>query len=227
MACCGVQTLDATSSAPSNHANPALPMTPITDLPSADPADLGLCPHRTRRLVSVLQAEVDRGYLPGAVVLLARHGRIALHEAVGTLDPAHSQPMTRDAIFRIYSMTKPVVSVAVMMLVEQGRLLLTDPVAKHLPEFAGQQVATERNGVIELRPVHAACHRAGPAAPHRRAHLRVPGQRPRAATVCPGQHRFTGAQQRRVLPGFGRIAAASTSPVPAGPTAAPPMCWAG
>ena len=140
-------------SAPSAHTIPALPMTPITELPTADPADLGLCPHRTRRLVSVLQAEVDRGCLPGAVMLLARHGRIALHEAVGALDPAHSQPMKRDAIFRIYSMTKPVVSVAVMMLVEQGRLLLTDPVAKYLPEFAGQQVATEREGRVELQPV--------------------------------------------------------------------------
>lgn len=140
-------------SAPSAHINPALPMTPITELPTADPADLGLCPHRTRRLVSVLQAEVDRGYLPGAVMLLARHGRIALHEAVGTLDPAHSLPMKRDAIFRIYSMTKPVVSVAVMMLVEQGRLLLSDPVEKYLPEFAGQQVATEQDGRIELQPV--------------------------------------------------------------------------
>jgi CubicO group peptidase (beta-lactamase class C family) len=127
-------------------------MTSNTDLPTADPADLGLCPDRTRRLVSVLQAEVDRGYLPGAVVLLARHGRIALHETVGQLDPAQAPAMTRDAIFRIYSMTKPLVSVAVMMLVEQGRLLLTDPVEKHLPAFAGQQVATEHSGSVELRP---------------------------------------------------------------------------
>jgi CubicO group peptidase (beta-lactamase class C family) len=131
-----------------SHATP-----PITELPHSPPADLGLCPERTRRLVTALQAEVDRAYLPGAVVLLARHGRIVLHEAVGRLDPARDQPMTRDAIFRIYSMTKPVVSVAVMMLVEQGRLLLTDPVARHLPEFAGQQVAHERNGSVELHPV--------------------------------------------------------------------------
>lgn len=131
-------------------------MTSTTDLPTADPTDLGLCPDRTRRLISVLQAEVDRGYLPGAVVLLARHGRIALHEAVGQLNPAHDPAMTRDAIFRIYSMTKPVVSVAVMMLVEQGRLLLTDPVEKYLPAFAGQQVAAERNGSVELRPAEQA-----------------------------------------------------------------------
>ncbi|QCB44679.1 serine hydrolase domain-containing protein [Hydrogenophaga sp. PAMC20947] len=131
-------------------------MTSTTDLPTADPTDLGLCPDRTRRLISVLRAEVDRGYLPGAVVLLARHGRIALHEAVGQLNPAHDPAMARDAIFRIYSMTKPVVSVAVMMLVEQGRLLLTDPVEKYLPAFAGQQVATEQNGSVELRPAEQA-----------------------------------------------------------------------
>src|SRR3990167_1795656 len=98
-------------------------MTQIThpvspSLPLAEPADLGLCPERTRRLVQVLQAEVDRGRLPGAVVLLARHGRVALHESLGQREPASGAPMPRDAVFRIYSMTKPIVSVAVMMQVE-------------------------------------------------------------------------------------------------------------
>ena len=127
-------------------------MTSTANLPSALPSDLGLCPDRCRRLVAVMQAKVDRGYLPGAVMLLARHGRIALHETVGQLDPAQGHAMTRDAIFRIYSMTKPVVSVAIMMLVEQGRLLLTDPVEKHLPEFADQQVATEQGRAVSLQP---------------------------------------------------------------------------
>ena len=122
-------------------------------LPRAEPADLGLCPERTQRLVQALQAEVDRNRLPGAVVLLARHGRVVLNAGVGTLDPARDLPMTPDAIFRIYSMTKPVVSVATMMLVEQGRLLLSDPVAKHLPEFSGQQVAVETPDGLQLQPV--------------------------------------------------------------------------
>ena len=125
----------------------------ITPLPTATPSDLGLCPQRTRRLVDVLQREVDRGYIPGAVVLLARHGRVALHEAVGQLDPAKGSAMGTDAVFRIYSMTKPVVSVAIMMLVEQGRLMLTDPVAKHLPEFADQQVAVETASGVEMQAV--------------------------------------------------------------------------
>lgn len=122
-------------------------------LPSATPADLGLCPQRTRRVIEVLQREVDRGYIPGAVVLLARHGHVALHEAVGQLDPSQGTPLDTQAIFRIYSMTKPIVSMAVMMLVEQGRLLLSDPVAKHLPEFAHQQVAVETTSGVALHPV--------------------------------------------------------------------------
>ncbi len=122
-------------------------------LPLAEPADLGLCPDRTQRLIDVLQAEVDRGYIPGAVVLLARRGQVALHQAIGQLDPGKGLPMTLDAVFRIYSMTKPVVSVAAMMLVEQGRLLLTDPVAKYLPEFANPSVAVERGTEVALAPV--------------------------------------------------------------------------
>lgn len=125
-------------------------------LPTADPSDLGLCPERIRRIVEVLQREVDRGYIPGAVVLLARHGRIALHAAVGQLDPGAGTTMGTDAIFRIYSMTKPVVSVAIMMLVEQGRLLLSDPVAKYLPEYADQKVAVETAAGVELQPVKQA-----------------------------------------------------------------------
>ena len=123
-----------------------------TPLPRAEPSDLGLCPERTQRLVQALQAEVDRGRLPGAVVLLARHGRVALFESLGQRDPAIGAAMARDAVFRIYSMTKPVVSVATMMLVEQGRLLLSDPVAQHLPEFSGQQVALETPDGLQLQP---------------------------------------------------------------------------
>jgi CubicO group peptidase (beta-lactamase class C family) len=122
-------------------------------LPPADPANLGLCPERTQRLLNVLQREVDRGYIPGAVVLLARHGSVALHAALGQRDPAALAPMRASDIFRIYSMTKPVVSVAVMMLVEQGRLMINEPVSRYLPEFAGQQIAIETGEGIELQPV--------------------------------------------------------------------------
>ena len=122
-------------------------------LPFSAPAALGLCPGRTQRLVQVLQVEVERGRLPGAVVLLARRGRVALLESLGQSDPASGTAMPADAIFRIYSMTKPVVSVAVMMMVEQGRLLLSDPLEKHLPEYRGQQVAADTANGLRLDPV--------------------------------------------------------------------------
>ena len=122
-------------------------------LAEVDPEGVGLSAQRVRRLVDVLQAEVDRQRLPGAVVLIARHGKLALFESLGSLDPATGVPMTRDAIFRIYSMTKPVVSVAVLMLMEQGKLLLSDPVAKYLPEYSIQKVARQVDGAAQLEEV--------------------------------------------------------------------------
>ncbi|MFZ4481730.1 MAG: serine hydrolase domain-containing protein [Rhodoferax sp.] len=124
---------------------------PAWVFPPASPEEVGLCPQRTRRLTEVLQAEVDRQRLPGAVVLIARHGKLALYENLGSLDPATGEPMVKESIFRIYSMTKPIVSVAVMMLMEQGRLLLSDPVARYLPEFAAQKVVEMVEGVPQLR----------------------------------------------------------------------------
>ena len=116
--------------------------TPVTPpLPCALPDQVGLCGERSDRLLAVLQSEIDRQRLPGAVVLVARHGKVALFESLGAQDPATGTAMAKDSIFRIYSMTKPVVSVAIMMLMEQGQLLLSDPVARHLPEFASQHVA--------------------------------------------------------------------------------------
>ena len=117
-------------------------MNKVTSLNFSAPADVGLCPERTQRLMDALRREVASGRLPGAVAMIARQGQIALFEAVGQQDPGTGVPMQTDSIFRIYSMTKPVVSVAVMMLVERGQLLLSDPVSRWLPEYAHQQVAT-------------------------------------------------------------------------------------
>jgi CubicO group peptidase (beta-lactamase class C family) len=100
--------------------------------------------------MDVLRREVASGRLPGAVAMIARRGQIGLFEAVGQQDPGTGAPMKTDSIFRIYSMTKPVVSVAVMMLVERGQLLLSDPVSRWLPEYANQQVATA-NGLEPVR----------------------------------------------------------------------------
>ena len=99
-------------------------------------AELGFSPARLHHLVDALESEIERGRLPGAVALIARHGKLVLCESLGAQDPQQSVPMALDSIFRIYSMTKPIVSVATMMLVERGRLLLSDPVSKFIPEFA-------------------------------------------------------------------------------------------
>ena len=103
-------------------------------------AELGLVPERTQQLLSVLKDSVERQHIPGAVALIARRGQIGLFEAIGQQDPAAGTPMRTDSIFRIYSMTKPLVSVAVMMLVERGRLLISDSVGRWLPEYNNQPV---------------------------------------------------------------------------------------
>ena len=98
---------------------------------------------RKARLLATLQSEIDSGRLPGAVVMLSRHGKVELFESLGQQNPNDGTKMALDSIFRIYSMTKPIVSVAIMMLMEQGKLLLSDPVGKYLPEYAKQQLALE------------------------------------------------------------------------------------
>jgi CubicO group peptidase (beta-lactamase class C family) len=122
-------------------------------LPPAAPEDIGLSPSRLDRLGSVLRAETARGRVPGAVALIARRGRLGYFESFGLRDPAAGGAMKTDDIFRIYSMTKPITSVAAMMLWEEGRFLLSDPIAKYLPEFSDPQVAVERGGEIERVPV--------------------------------------------------------------------------
>ena len=104
------------------------------------------------RLRSVLQAHVDRGRIPGAVAVVALGGHVECFEAVGQLDAQAGTPMAANAIFRIYSMTKPLVSLAALMLAEEGRLQLTDPVAAFLPEFGAQQVAVEEGAAVRLVP---------------------------------------------------------------------------
>ncbi|MGA2792283.1 MAG: serine hydrolase domain-containing protein [Roseiarcus sp.] len=118
-------------------------------LPTAEPEDIGLSPAGLARLGAVMQREVDSKRLPGAAMLIARGGKIAWRCNIGALRP--DGPARRgDAIFRVYSMTKPIVSVAVMMLVEEGRLLISDPLAKFVPEFADPKVGVEKDGELKL-----------------------------------------------------------------------------
>lgn len=103
---------------------------------------------RMTRLIATMQLEIDKQRLPGAVVMVVQGGKQLVFEALGQQNPNDGTRMALDSIFRIYSMTKPIVSVAVMMLMEQGKLLLNDSVSKYLPEFSKQQVAVESNGEV-------------------------------------------------------------------------------
>jgi CubicO group peptidase (beta-lactamase class C family) len=114
-------------------------------LPRAkNPEEVGLSSERLKRLTETFKVEIAKGTTPGAVLLIARRGKVAHYEALGMRDPQTSEAMPLDAIFRLASMTKPFVSVATMMLAEEGRLVLTDPVSQYLPEFKGLQVGVEQ-----------------------------------------------------------------------------------
>jgi len=114
------------------------------DLPTATPEEVGLSSSRLARITETLRADVEAGRIPGAVVIVARKGRIAYAEAVGFRDKAAGSRMTMDSIFRIASMTKPMVSVATMMLYEDGRLFVSDPISKYIPALGKMQVGVER-----------------------------------------------------------------------------------
>jgi CubicO group peptidase (beta-lactamase class C family) len=115
-------------------------------LPTTAPESVGLSSSRLQRITETLKADVAAGTIPGAVLLISRNGKIAYFEAMGTLDPEKKTPMTKDGIFRIYSMSKPIVSVATMMLFEEGKLALSDPVAKYIPAFKDVKVGEEKPG---------------------------------------------------------------------------------
>ncbi len=116
---------------------------------------LGFVPRRLEKLTAVMSREVEEKKAPGVSMLIARHGKIAYRQMVGALRPG-GPLMTDDAIFRIYSMTKPIVSVAAMMLVEEGRLLITDPVSKYIPAFANVKVGVANGDKLELVPLKRA-----------------------------------------------------------------------
>jgi CubicO group peptidase (beta-lactamase class C family) len=114
-------------------------------LPKADrPKEVGLSAKRLARLSATFRQDVERNLIPGAVVLIARGGRIAYAEAFGWRDREAKAPMELDAIFRIASMTKPLTSVAAMMLAEEGKLQVAAAVADYLPEFADRTVGADR-----------------------------------------------------------------------------------
>src|SRR3989442_1613839 len=122
----------------------AAPSAGASGLPTAKPEQVGLSSERLDRIGQALRADVERGRISGAVVVVARKGHVAYLQAVGFKDKAAGTPMTPDSIFRLASMTKPIVTVVALSLYEEGRLLISDPVSKYFPAFAKLQVGVER-----------------------------------------------------------------------------------
>ena len=129
--------------------------------PTGKPEDVGLSSERLKRVAELVQRHITAGSFSGAVTLVARNGRIAYHEAQGVMDLETKKPMVKDGIFRIMSMTKPVVGVAILMMMEEGKVRLQDPVSKFVPEWKNMTVA-----VSQPAPPGA---RGGGAAPAGRA----------------------------------------------------------
>jgi CubicO group peptidase (beta-lactamase class C family) len=131
-------------------------------VPSARPEDVGFSSERLQRIADTIQRHIDARNIAGAVTLVASGGRIAHFEAHGLTDLESKKPMTKDTVFRIMSMTKPVTAVAVMMLEEEGRLRVTDPVSKYLPEFTHVTVGDARAPVArEITIAHLLTHTSG------------------------------------------------------------------
>jgi CubicO group peptidase (beta-lactamase class C family) len=128
------------------------------DLPTARPESVGMSTQRLGRLKSEMQALVDRNQLPGVVTMVAKDGKVVEFEVAGKRDVESGAPLQKDSIFRIYSMSKPITGVAMMMLFEEGKWQLNDPVSKHIPEFANLKVAkvNPQNGAVtQVAPDHA------------------------------------------------------------------------
>jgi CubicO group peptidase (beta-lactamase class C family) len=114
-------------------------------LPKAKTSEeVGLSSERLKRISTWMKADIEKGVIPGAVVLIARQGKVAYFEAFGYRDREKNLPMTRDSIFRIMSMTKPFTSLAIMMLAEEGKIQLYYPVSRYLPEFKDLKVGMEK-----------------------------------------------------------------------------------
>ncbi len=122
----------------------AWPITAAT--PTAKPEEVGFSSERLHRINDLVQRHITAGDFSGAVTLVARNGRIAHFEAQGLMDIESRKPMQKDAIFRIMSMTKPVVGVSIMMMIEEGKVRLTDPVSKFIPELKDLKVAVPMTG---------------------------------------------------------------------------------
>ena len=141
-------------------------MTEFEGLPRAVPEDMGMSTARLERIKPVMQQWVDNGKIPGALTMIAREGRLVHFDKVGHQDIASGKPIEFDTIFRIYSMTKPITSVAVMMLYEEGLFQLNSPVSEFIPEFKDMKAYANHGDAIvdterEMTIKHLLTHTAG------------------------------------------------------------------
>jgi CubicO group peptidase (beta-lactamase class C family) len=120
------------------------------DVPRGTPEEVGLSAERLTRINDVVQRAMDDEAISGAVTIVARHGKIAHFEAQGLMDIEGGTPMRTDTIFPIASMSKPVTGVAILMLVEEGLVRLSDPVSRFVPEFTDPEIAVWQNLLICL-----------------------------------------------------------------------------
>lgn len=121
-------------------------------LPKGKAESLGFSSARLKNLSQVIGREVDKGTLPGAVVMVGRRGKVVHFDAIGRQGPSSDAKMRQDSVFRIFSMTKPIVSLGIMQLVEDGLILINDPLSKYIPSFAKMQVGVQRDGKLHLEP---------------------------------------------------------------------------
>ena len=121
------------------------------EIPRVAPGEVGLSQQRLDRITRVVQQDVENGHLAGAIAVIARKGKIAYWETVGMADREAEKPMRDDTIFRIYSMTKPIVGVALMTLYEEGKFALTDPVKDSIPELGGLKVLVGKKPTLARR----------------------------------------------------------------------------
>jgi CubicO group peptidase (beta-lactamase class C family) len=138
---------------PATHAARPHAVSQTPPLPHNKPEALGLSSTRLAKMSDAFKREIDKGTAPGVTILVARRGEVAWFEALGRQGPASDAPMTTESIFRVFSMTKPIVSIGIMQLVEDGHLLLDDPLQKFIPEFANQSVAVVNGGMLDLMPL--------------------------------------------------------------------------
>jgi CubicO group peptidase (beta-lactamase class C family) len=124
--------------------------TQVALTPTAKPEDVGLSSAQLQKIEAAMKKNIDDGLIPGAVMLVSRRGKVAWVNAQGKRAPDSPDPMKVDSIFRIYSMTKPMVTTALMQMVEEGRLQVSDPVSKFLPEIGKMKVGTEVTGADGL-----------------------------------------------------------------------------